>query len=822
MRIVFLLSMLGLVAGCIGLDSAVYPDRFLVENGQPVAEIVIAEEPPRTTQLAAHDLQLYIEKITGARLPIVTQPSGEGMLPIYLGVSPHTERLGLSNDGLLYGAYRIVSTEDWLAILGQDTDFQPVEPWARSNSHWIKGDILEQWDAITGRKWGNPMSRLYKSYSGRAFDFGKPREEWVNPDDPIHFWTFDEKGTYNGVCDYLRSLGVRWYMPGDVGEVVPTQASLPLPRIDQEVHPDFAVRRFNFRYRTDGYDVALWAMRLGVRDPYDLMVAHGLTPMTKREEYLAAHPEYFGLYNGKRMNSPETKYNHPCLSNEAFIQDTADWARAMYDHYGYEAVSVMPYDAFTRMCECELCKGKDTYERGYRGSLSDYVWSFVVKVANEVAKTHPDKLVVNCAYGSYREPPLQIEQLPENVLVCIVNGRRPTATSPEERQAQRELRAGWAALTPHDYMIFENYPFTSRGAYVPSFVPHTNAASINATKGESLGEDIWLTMQRGLTDAGYNHFKVYFTARMYWGGKEQDIDQLLGDYYRLFYGPAEQPMRALFEHCEANWTRMQTEADAIAPVFRHLDAARASVPADSVYAERIAVMADFLSALERKLEMLQRPRGQVPTFVLSRNAAGITFDGQLDEPYWDKVWSVSNARLRESRTGRRTYLNTTFKGAWGRGGLYLAVTCQTWPGQEVTSSTREDDDPAILDGDTIEILLETEQHAYYQIVINPAGAVADADRRDSGKGQWQWDSNAEVGTYVGDGFWRAEVFIPVVDESDDPFLHVVGRRPTESLPWHFNIGRQVVSPGGKQYFSYSPTSSTNFHVPREFAVLYNR
>ena len=65
--------------------------------------------------------------------------------------------------------------------------------------------------------------------------------------------------------------------------------------------------------------------------------------------------------------------------------------------------------------------------------------------------------------------------------------------------------------------------------------------SINATKGISQGEDIWLTVRQDFDKVGigFNHFLVYFTQRMYWGGKSADVDAMFREYCRLFYGPAE-------------------------------------------------------------------------------------------------------------------------------------------------------------------------------------------------------------------------------------------------------------------------------------------
>lgn len=56
--------------------AALRAETYLVENGLPRAEIVISDMPLRTVRLAAQELQDGIQKISGARLPIVTQPSG--------------------------------------------------------------------------------------------------------------------------------------------------------------------------------------------------------------------------------------------------------------------------------------------------------------------------------------------------------------------------------------------------------------------------------------------------------------------------------------------------------------------------------------------------------------------------------------------------------------------------------------------------------------------------------------------------------------------------------------------------------------------------
>ena len=138
------------------LASSALAQPFLVENGQPRAEIVIAEKPTRTQRIAAHEFRQQIEKISGAKLPIVTQPSGKAV-KVFVGASAHSP---VKADGLKEGAYRIASGADWLALIGDDADFEPVGPFAKHN-----GDIPRaqaEWEKIVAAPYGLPAPGLYK------------------------------------------------------------------------------------------------------------------------------------------------------------------------------------------------------------------------------------------------------------------------------------------------------------------------------------------------------------------------------------------------------------------------------------------------------------------------------------------------------------------------------------------------------------------------------------------------------------------------------------------------------------------------------------
>jgi hypothetical protein len=807
-------------------------ETYIVENGKPRAEIVIAKRPQRMTRMAAAEFQTYVEKITGAKLSIVTQPSGTVPVRVYVGRSSHTDKLGITAEGLKHGAYRIASGDNWLVLIGDDTDFVPREPWARNNADRASGRHQRQWEEASGESLGVPNGGMYKHRRLMPAEVGLP--DGAEPSkERIYFWGFDERGSFNAVCGFLRGLGVRWYLPGDLGEVLPEMKSIPLPKIDETVRPDFTVRRFNVRFSYASEDTMKWAMHLGMRDPYGLMVAHGMHTMTHTEAVMREHPKWFALYGGKRDVQPDKRLHHLCYSNEELFQATVRWARAQFDVYDFDSVSIMPPDAYISICQCDLCKGKELPEMGARGKLSNHVWDFVNRVAKEVGKTHPNKKILCCAYGANTDPPTNIGKLQPNVQVMIVGGRRPRNSKPEQRAPIRKLRESWRAKTDNPLMVFENYPFTDRGFYLPAFVARTIGESINATKGISRGEDIWLSFGRDFDTAGigFNHFQVYFTARMYWGGKQQDAGAMLDEYCRLFYGPAGPQMRAFFEYCEDNWQDMEHDKKKVDTALKMFAAAQAKVDSPggtgerarpTIHAKRLALIDEFLAALRSKAEQLGQKRGPVPKLRTVWEATDIVIDGKLDEEYWQNCPTSSSGRLRELQTGRQPIFGTTIKAGWDRHGdnLYLGIRCEERPGEELNIATTKNEDQAMWYGDAVEIELDTDSHCYYQIAVNPAGALIDLDRGADKSAWYRWQSQAEVATHVAEDHWTVEIRIPVTDDDNDPLNRVVGRKPSQSLPWHINICRQRVRANGSEYSAFSPTGVASYHAPMKFAHFY--
>lgn len=804
-----------LLASALLPIAATAAESFLVKDGRPQAEIVIAEKPARAVKIAASDLQLYVEKISGAKLPIVTTPAGGDVVEIYLGKSPHTDKLGITDADLKHGAFRMTSGARHLVLFGRDRDFVPSEPWPRFAKD--NDRVLKEWDAMTGEHWGMDLNltQLYKQQNKE-----------------LDVWEQDERGSLNAVHEFLRSLGVRWYLPGEIGEIVPKHASIPLPVVDKTVHPDFPLRYpYQYGKRFSGKsEETLWQLRLGLNQAPDLIgqgyVAHGTNNVHMRPEVMKTHPEYYTLVNGKRDMADRGK---PCLSSPGLLEQNVKYVRAMFDKMDMPVVSVMPADGYTAMCECELCKGKETPERGGFGRFSDYGWAYMNGVAKELMKTHPDRKIICMAYGATGLPPLKIEKLSPNIIVCVAQSRS-SFQEKEKREWIDDLRRDWLAKIPaggaqlccYDYYL---HPREERAfAFIPVYFPHAIAEDLRSLKGKSIGDYIEVYRAKDLDTFGVNALNLYVTTRLWWDSS-LDVDAMINEYCADMYGPAQEEMKTFIAHSESAWMDMLSSPDSITQTFALLAKAQAKAPAGSLYAKRIALVADYIQPLIARRDQMLRSaaRENARTVRVSdRDGSKIKIDGRLDEEIWSKLSGYQQGELFDCTTGKvaPNRDKTRMGFFWHDNSLYFRIRCDDSDLKNLNATGSERDDPHILDGDHVQLLIETQSHAFYQIAVNPKGLVLDVDH--SGGSKPAWSAGAEIAAYQGEGFWSVEIRLPVAGDMQaavDALNGVSGRKPAGTYPWYFNITRQRVRGTTIGRFAFSPTEKADFLEPAKFGRM---
>ncbi|MFA7160016.1 MAG: DUF4838 domain-containing protein, partial [Kiritimatiellia bacterium] len=311
---------------------------YLVKDGQPKADIVIADKPTRAAKLAANELALHLFKISGAQLAVTNAPGKDVQIHIYVGRSDWTDKAGVAVDDLKKDMYKVVSGDSWLALVGHDNDVQPDESWCKSPAD--RARIQAEWEKKTGKTWRAMGLSHFKSYNKE-----------------LDIWEIDEAGSLYAVYDFLRGLGVEWYLPGELGEIIPKTADIVLPDVNKTVKPDVGGRSITFAdfFQWGGAtNEVLWHFRLGLGAGI-AGFGHSMQVILGDPNARTNHPEYFALYNGKR--DFYSRGGKPCLSSEGLFSNMLAYARAYFDaNPDAPAFSIMPTDGFSVMCQCDLCK----------------------------------------------------------------------------------------------------------------------------------------------------------------------------------------------------------------------------------------------------------------------------------------------------------------------------------------------------------------------------------------------------------------------------------------------------------------------------------
>ena len=204
---------------------------------------------------------------------------------------------------------------------------------------------------------------------------------------------------FYAACELLeRGVGVRWYLPGPLGEVVPRRDTLVLPALDLEQSPSFPMRWIGnsdwmLRNKQNRCDDG-FLVYPGIYHTQNRLVPH--------QDYFQKRPDFFALIKGERSPQGECKL---CYSNPDLVREVAKNMGAMLDaNPNIKLMSLSPTDG-QMWCECEGCKGMDEEGVDRDRSKSRRSLLFYNAVAAELRKTHPEARMLVGAYNVYNWPP---------------------------------------------------------------------------------------------------------------------------------------------------------------------------------------------------------------------------------------------------------------------------------------------------------------------------------------------------------------------------------------------------------------------------------
>jgi len=353
----------------------------------------------------------------------------------------------------------------------------------------------------------------------------------------------DDRGVRYAVATFLEDLGVRWIMPGEFGEVVPTRQVLTVPTGKRIERPDFPYRQIWYAYGAQsaegGRRLAEWCRRNKVGRTL-VQHGHNLCASLPRDVTLKSHPAYFALVNGRRERS------QLCTTHPDVVRLVIQQVVKYFDQSPQTLAYSLCPDDNTDFCECDRCRvldvgGIDPYTQ--KPLVTDRYMHFLNAVARGIQAKHPGKIVSTYAYVNYSIPPQKVEIDPHVAVVfttsvfCSIHGIGDGHC--ESRMRMKDLLAGWARKASQVYIYeYDPIPYNAElpcplyGARLRE-MPVYKAMGIRGFSFES--HQSWATLSPN----------YYIAAKMMWNSSA-DGAALLKDCCDSFFGPAGKAMLAYY------------------------------------------------------------------------------------------------------------------------------------------------------------------------------------------------------------------------------------------------------------------------------------
>lgn len=348
--------------------------------------------------------------------------------------------------------------------------------------------------------------------------------------------------TITGLRAWLRSLGVEWLMPTEVGTHVPVKPTLTMPSRAWNSTPAFPSRMISplvlnpwYSYITWPRAQYLWAQDNGLTLDHDRKVSfhHNMNSLFPVAVLGSTHPEY---YSGGRAPAPgQTTGWQPVFTNP----DTVTWAvRRICDYFAANP-TILSYSLGVNDGD-----GFDPRDHAHPGGVVGAYYSWVNQVVNRVLEQYPDRWFGLLAYTSLEEPPTFA--LHPRVVPFLTQDRMAWI-DPEVKEHYHGVVDRWRAVTTT--MGFYDYTYGSP-YMVPRVFPHLQAETFRYARDHQVMSHY---------DELYPYWgegpKGWVMAQLLWD-PDQDVDALLDRWYRLAVGDAAAShLAAYYAHWEDFWTR---------------------------------------------------------------------------------------------------------------------------------------------------------------------------------------------------------------------------------------------------------------------------
>ncbi|MDD5707266.1 MAG: DUF4838 domain-containing protein [Kiritimatiellae bacterium] len=665
----------------------------------------------------------------------------------------------------------------------------------------------------------------------------------------------DAQATAYAVYHFLeRNCGVRWYGPTEINTVIPKQPTLIVKVADVRRRPSFAWRwmmpEYNFGapmpplWEKPTQD-EMWLFAARLRNGGEKVPGGGHTYYPYYDRFWRQNPNNKAAWEEQHLewfaHGYEGQPPQMCYNSEGFIAQVIKDAKDAFE--GRRAGGVfgdwLPAGGMdnTSFCKCPMCllKADTPFHRAElknkhfsNGRDSDYWFDYCNRLQRELRKTCPGKGVRALAYASWTKHPSFPLDRDISVVLALAGNifiDDPTGVIGSDlMKIYREWAGKRNPLYLYLYAEFPESPVWSAGyTCFPGFGSRLIARQMQRYHKDGVRGLMLEGITTMLNECMFN--QMAFDAA-------QDPEQILSEFFTLYYGAAAEPMRKLWLEIEAaytdpaNWPAERTKddpdpdvsiteerswklmgtAERMARWAGYMEEAEAAARTDTEKA-RVQLFAkaqwepmvaakrlyDNKSQYQSEVEALKKsppPSARIPRLAEPAN-------GDLDKVDWNRGENLKLLRDIYGYPAPDRHADVTILHDGQH--LYLRL-------QERTDTKKLRSEPNIFFADDWEIFWAAQRDKpYRQVGVNPQGAF---QAIPYGEGP-AWDSGIKVVSDIVPDLWTTRLCLPLANVLPD------GLRSGQTL--YFNAIR--ASFGAGSALAHSPHFDKAFHVPARLAEL---
>jgi hypothetical protein len=345
----------------------------------------------------------------------------------------------------------------------------------------------------------------------------------------------NDRSHYFAVAELLRRWGCRWYLPTEFGECIPQLPDLAIGELNHAYSSPFEIRTYWISWIGDTTGAEDFRLR-------NMMTDRSAMPPTGHA--LGKHTKGLGTGTFNFPITAQATAEHVAGRVERQYRDGEAFSLGMEDG---------SYDSEDPNDQKLMKLQWDKYFM--RWSVTDPMLELYNNVARILQEKHPDSngKIGFLAYANMTIPPRR-EMVAERSLYCElapididpIHGMDDPESPP--RREYRDMMYKWARvmqgrLCIYDYdqgmLVWRDIPNPSHQAFQQD-VKHYQNAGILGVNTES---------RNAMATTFLN---LHIRGRLLWRPNEQ-VDQLLDEFYPKFYGPAAEPMKAYWSTIYDAW-----------------------------------------------------------------------------------------------------------------------------------------------------------------------------------------------------------------------------------------------------------------------------